>query len=443
MRRLERGASFVPLIIVLVLLVIALVWAYVKHDEVDQLNVRLAEAQAQAKEEQQRRIDTLKYLQNLAERVGFPLPDGSGKPTEYRADTEAASAFLQERIANLRSKYVREFPVAVYTFDENGGVKRDEGGGKVTVGYITLGELPSDVTLQNLYVYMEGAMSRMLNDIGRLATEIERLQAAAATEKAGFQAALAAKDQTIARLQSEKSAVETAKSQLEARLNQDVARAEDEMRAAREALATAQSEHKVAIQKMETEVAARESMVQRLKEREKMVQQPIGPDGSVLAVSADQGLAYIDRGKRHHLVPGTTFDVYTLGKGAQKVHKGTLVVLDVDSTQARARISSLADPARPIVSGDMIESLTYNPDEELHVFLLGRTRKYGKADAAARLRQLGVVVDDAVGVDTTYLVLGDPMNADEDLRETEAYKRAQELNVRVITEAQLSSFLDY
>ena len=46
-------------------------------------------------------------------------------------------------------------------------------------------------------------------------------------------------------------------------------------------------------------------------------------------------------------------------------------------------------------------------------------------------------------IDTNYLVMGAPTTEDENLRDTDAYKHADELGIAVITEAQLQMFLRY
>ena len=46
-------------------------------------------------------------------------------------------------------------------------------------------------------------------------------------------------------------------------------------------------------------------------------------------------------------------------------------------------------------------------------------------------------------VETKFLVMGSPENEEENLRDTDDYKRATELGIKVITEDQLSTFLRY
>jgi HAMP domain-containing protein len=441
---MERGASYVPLIIVIVLLVVALAWAYIKNDEVDQLAKEIKKAKAEQKAEQDRRVNLSLYLKNLGDKVGFPLENVTEKKPGG-SDLDRIDTWMAEKLDNLKQKFTREFPVAIYTFDPNGGIKRDDtaADGRVKVVYIAPASIPSELKLEELYELMEGAMSRMLNDITRLVADVQRERAKFAAREVEFGGTIADKDGEIVRLRNEKSAVEASKAQMERDKNDEIQALENSKREAEENLETAQNRAKDEIAALKNQILALKQDVVKLKQRKQMETFPIGPDGQVLAVTDDQGLAILNRGKSDHLQPGTTFDVYTLGKGAQKIAKGVVTVLEVDSKTAKARVISLLNPMNPIVTGDYFESATYNPETQLHFYLLGRMRKYGKTDAAARLTDLGQAVDSEVGIDTDYLVLGAGENEDDNLRDKDAFKRAQELGIRVITEAQLSTFLDY
>jgi hypothetical protein len=441
---MERGASYVPLIIVLVLLVVAVAWAYIKSDEVDQLTKDLNKFKADWKTEQTRRVNTFAYLNDLGKRVGFPLESVTDKKPGG-SDLEKIDTWVLQKLDNLKNKYYRDFPVAIYTFDPNGGIKRDDtvAEGRVRVAYIAPAAIPSELQLEGFYELMDGAMSRMLQDITRFVGMVQTERVKFAAREDEFGGTIADKDSEIGRLRNEKAALESSKAQMERDLTDQNAALEDQKREAEENLETFQNQAKDEIAALKNQILALKQDVVKLKQRKQMETFPIGPDGQVLAVTDDQGLAILNRGKSDHLQPGTTFDVYTLGKGAQKIAKGVVTVLEVDSKTAKARVITLLNPMNPIVTGDYFESATYNPETQLHFYLLGRMRKYGKTDAAARLTDLGQVVDSEVGIDTDYLVLGAPESEDDNLRDTEAFKRAQELGIRVITEAQLSSFLDY
>jgi hypothetical protein len=440
---MERGASYVPLIIVLVLLVVAVAWAYIKTDEVDQLEKENKDLKKAKATEQKDRIDTLTYLKNLSDKVGFPLE--ATTVSKQGSDVDKISTWIAEKLDSLKGRYYREFPVAIYTFDPNGGIRRDDTAaeGRVKVAYIAPAAIPSELKLEELYELMDGAMSRMLNDITRYVGMVQTERAKFAARETEFVGTISDKDSEIGRLRNEKAALESSKAQIERDLNDQISGLEDQKREAEETLEAFQNQSKDEIAALKNEILALKQDVVKLKQRKQMETFPIGPDGQVLAVTDDQGLAILNRGKADHLQPGTTFDVYTLGKGAQKIAKGVVTVLEVDSKTAKARVITLLNPMNPIVTGDYFESATYNPETQLHFYLLGRMRKYGKTDAAARLADLGQVVDSEVSIDTDYLVLGAPESEDDNLRDTEAYKRAMELGIRVITEEQLSSFLDY
>jgi NAD-dependent DNA ligase len=163
----------------------------------------------------------------------------------------------------------------------------------------------------------------------------------------------------------------------------------------------------------------------------------------VTAVAEGGGFVVVDLGKADNLIAGTNFDVYAIGKGGRQVPKGTIKVIRVDNDTAQAQVMQQYDAYSPLVAGDQIRSLTYDPNETIHVALVGRFSKMGRSDAAARLRALGVVVDEAVGIDTHYLVVGAPESEAEPIEETSAYKAADLYGITKISERELSRFTMY
>ena len=132
MRRLERGASYVPLIIVVVLLIVAVVWAYIKHDEADKLAKDLAAAQVSAEAESERRTKMAGYLNEISDLVGFDLTEpneAEGKLQEYKIDRDNIRKFIEDKFAELKA-LKREFPEGIYDFSnaDGGKIERTEGG---------------------------------------------------------------------------------------------------------------------------------------------------------------------------------------------------------------------------------------------------------------------------------------------------------------------------
>ena len=91
----------------------------------------------------------------------------------------------------------------------------------------------------------------------------------------------------------------------------------------------------------------------------------------------------------------------------------------------------------------MVRSLIYSPKEPTHVALVGRFQKMGKSDAARRLEQLGVIVDDKVTVHTTYLVVGSPESEAQPIEETAEYKTATLYGIPFLSEKELSRLTMY
>jgi NAD-dependent DNA ligase len=445
MRRLERGASYVPLIIVVVLLIVAIVWAYIKHDEVDKLQKDLKAAKDKETVETERGAEIRAYLVKLSDVLGFAITDPTEtKKSEFQIDFDKVEQHILQKLEELKG-IQRTFKQGVYEFppEEQGGIVTKTEGENITVGYIESGRIPTEATVEMLYDLMLSGMRRMLVDLNGMHKALEDEKARYAEYRQGHDAAIEAKKSEIETLRNEKSSLQASLIQKEADLKAEISGLEDRNKALEVELEDERKERRAEKAAANNEISALKQNVVKLKQRKRMVEEPIGPDGQILAVTEGQGIAIIDRGKDHHLQAGLSFDVYTLGKGAQKVYKGSITVLDVYDYTAKVRIIDLKSPMMPMVQGDYIESLTYNPDEKLSFVLIGRFKKYGRSDAAKRIQQLGQTVQDMVSIDTHYLVMGAPESEDQNLEDTDAYKKAKELGVKIITERQLSSFLRY
>src|SRR5262249_29139416 len=143
-----------------------------------------------------------------------------------------------------------------------------------------------------------------------------------------------------------------------------------------------------------------------------------GPDGEV--VLADNGVAILNRGRQHWLMPGTVFDVWGIAKGGAKYKKGTVKVTSTDVETSRAAILE-ENPNDPIGRGALVQSLTYSPNRKLHFAFVGEFRKMGRSQAEALMKKLGAIVDDKVSSETNYLVMGAPAAGQDQaaLEETE------------------------
>jgi hypothetical protein len=461
MRKAEQGASQVPLVICIVLLLVAGFFAYTQYGERQsveaQLNGILAAATpptgtpatvADVKDKLRFAMGPAKdYRQRLEEIL---VATGGSEDTNMELVVSATKlqATTQKLLDSLdRGNLLVEFPVDVYKEEKDGGVKINEGaGGKVVVSYVGSRELRGnkpDMTNVLEYVVMP-AMTRMVYDIRRLVAATAAANAAKDAAEAAYKSALAAKDAEIKAKGEELATMDTTKSATITDLRRQVSDAEAAKAAAEAEKTTAIAALTKERDMYRSEAEKMSGSVKVLKDRKRAVELDTSPDGSVLSVGAGNDFVVIDLGKSsNNLMPGTVFDVYAIGKGGMEIHKGSIKVTKTDTNSSECRTLDIQDAFNPIAPGDKIRSVFYSPKETIHVALVGRFSKMGKSDAARRLTSLGVVVDEKVTTTTTYLVVGAPESEAQPIEETVEYKAADLYGIPHITERELSRFTMY
>lgn len=463
MRRLERGASYVPLIIVIVLLLVAVIWAYVKQDEADQLKKDVADFQKKWKTEQSLRVELSDHLKNkVAPKIGYTYKGDQPEFEKFIVDPDLATAELKKAFDKVNRTWAVEVPIAAfknpetnedYQFpDQEGpGFKFDPGTGgfrrvmedKYRIKYVE--DIPG-TSGQDIKTYTkitDAAAMRMVHDIQQLVKQLKmNHESAEAARKQAVEREKILKENVAAKQRALDEEQRTSQATIQG-LRTEVSKLRDDVQKAGAALDREKKERAVEVAGLNDDIEAKQQQVVKLKVKKIAIEKPIGPDGSVIAAAAGRGIVILDRGRADHMIPGLIFDVYGFGKGAVKLPKGTVKVLEVMEHTCKCRVLDLFNDLKPIVQGDKFESITYNPKEVMHFRLIGRFRKYGKSDAERRLEQIGVAVDKAVTIDTDFLVMGAPEGEEENLRDTADYKLAMELGIKVLTEEQLSRFLLY
>lgn len=223
----------------------------------------------------------------------------------------------------------------------------------------------------------------------------------------------------------------------------------DELVAAQQASDAAAREAQQAL--AEFEVNARrdrsslEAQIKALAVRREGVE-PEAVDGSILSVGSTGAVAYVDLGARHGLRRGTRFEVLREGKSGELHPMGTVEVREVEDDMALVGLLGEPDAFDPILAGDKLRNPHFEPNKVLHFFLLGDfPLTLSKEQATARLLELGAAVDEAISTGTDVVVLGEKSLAEgefaKELTETDEYKLAEKLGMRVIRVAELASFL--
>lgn len=286
-------------------------------------------------------------------------------------------------------------------------------------------------------------------DIGKLRILTDNEDAANPGLKQQLAAEQAAHTAETGRLQAEAA---TARADLEKiRVSENGAQA---------ALAQEKESHKKDGEKSNQTISAYENRAREDKEKRDIEIQRDDPDGTLLGVDLALGTGHVDLGSQDHVYPGLRFDVSAVGRGGARVMKGTVVVTKVlDAHYSQVRVVAQAFGERPLASRDIIANPFYSKSKPIHAYVAGDLRKYPQGIAIARLQEMGVVIDSAVGAATDWIVVPDSMSvsptptaaadasaaggAKEESMFDKLAKLAKTFGATLLTERMVEHFLGY
>lgn len=102
-------------------------------------------------------------------------------------------------------------------------------------------------------------------------------------------------------------------------------------------------------------------------------------DGRILDVLGSDRQVFVDRGSRHRIVPGMTFEVYRDANsiapdpstGSYSRGKASLQVIKVDENTSTARIVR-ETAGSPVIRGDVVANAVYDPDFNFKFLVFGK-----------------------------------------------------------------------
>jgi hypothetical protein len=177
-------------------------------------------------------------------------------------------------------------------------------------------------------------------------------------------------------------------------------------------------------------------------------------DGGIDLVVGNQGLVHINLGRKNHILPGMTFEVFNKITGPTRNElgeyrgKATIEVINVQEHSSVARIVRQEERAQAVLRGDVIANLVYDPDMTFKFFIYGDFDLDGRGEAtdADRRRVENMVIGwggevaparqpggdpNPIDFDVDFLVLGrspalpqEPDADDVDVKKEEAYRRS-------------------
>lgn len=176
--------------------------------------------------------------------------------------------------------------------------------------------------------------------------------------------------------------------------------------------------------------------------------EPDATDGEVLRVGSGGTVAFIDIGGVSGLKRGTRFEVLRRGKAGTLIPRGTVEVREVMSGMAMVGLLGAADPYDPMLPGDLVRNPHFEKGRVLHYYLLGDfPLTLSKDFVAARLTELGAVVDEELTTTTDVFVMGEKNLSEgefaQELTDTDEFKLADKLGMRIVRLDDLAGFLRY
>lgn len=188
---------------------------------------------------------------------------------------------------------------------------------------------------------------------------------------------------------------------------------------------------------LEKEIAELQKRIDTVKMTKELAKERIEEaDGRILAVDSEMRYAYIDIGRKDGVTRGGVFLVFDLLKGGKKKEKGEVRVEEVHEHVSKVSIIKEFDPDDPVVKGDLIFSEVFEREKVKVFVFIGRMRgKYTNEEARRKIMEVGWQVADKVTPETSYVVLGEGFEEDENFEE------ARRLGVHIIREHELIEML--
>lgn len=416
MQTRQNGAAHVPIMFFLILLVMflgALAFAYVSTDSNTNLRTDNAKLRADIKAAQGKQLLLSHYIEDLGAVLQLP-----GKYTiRPEVSPEVYEGGTLDGITGVADP--KELKTKLDTFGSSLGLSSTRG-------------------LEDLFSAAVNQKTGLDKRIADLSTERDAALAAKNATDSKFTEATTshsrASNEMRQTLEQTRADFESGKTDLQNRiglLQQNVRDRDTQIAEEKESRASERKGMQNQIGKLQMHNTA-------LVDKDKMRIPPSVADGSVLVTKSGLNSAFINLGKKDMLQPGTIFQIKNLNSTSVKAYA---TVTRVEDTRAEVTLSGIVDPVGdPVRDGDAIYNDLYSPGQSSKrtIFLLGRfSYPYHKPQLTQLLENLGnrVVAKMGPGVDT--VILGDDaINEAGDgftkVEESEEYKAATMLGVEFV-----------
>ena len=402
LRRGAAGVSTVLMVSVIVMFFVAVGFALVSADEASSARSARDSALAEAAREAALASTQISKNTELSRVLGFYPPDA--------ARPEANAQVAKEALDSLKPLF------------------KDMG--------------PTVDNFEKALPYVKSRVQQLQTQLAEAQQSVADLRANIAARDSQLRDVTSSKDTEISGLRTNLNDTEQAASNQQTQLQGQLAAARNEVSTRDRQVREAQTESERLERAKNSELSGKDSRIESLVQQLKVVvDEPETPDGSILEVSKELGLAWIDLGNKNRLALGTRFSVVDGTPGAERV-KAWAEVVSVDHNMSQVRLFDIRDPFDPPVQGDVVYNPIYDPKSERYAILVGRfSGSYSESDLKALLAEMNIRVQDTRDLTTDYMIVGAELYYDEEgepleepmpASETSAYKEAVAAGVQVV-----------
>lgn len=418
----QSGAAHVPMMFFLILLIMflgALGFAYVTQDQNTQLRDRLAAA---AKEDAPKVGKNL-LLTHLVEDLNGVLEKGGS----YAGRSESVDSYSGQTLADIKGVMnPAEIRQVLVNFCQAVGVAEARGLENV------LGAAATKVAALSQRVKdIEGELTKVRAEKTEVDAKFARASAEATTKANEFKS-------TTDQIRSDFVAANDGKQNTINSLQQNLRDKADQMQAAADAATAREKALSVDIANLKNHNSA-------LVARDALRNSPDVADGKVLAARTNVATAFINLGRKDMLQAGTTFRVRNPHTNQVKAYA---TVTRVEQEQAEVELSGVVDPVGDAVrEGDLLFNEIYSPRVVRNIYLMGRfTYPHNKPELQKLLENLGNKVVSKMGPGIDTVILGDDaINEAGDgfskVEESAEYKAALDLRVEFVPLKKISDLI--
>ena len=375
----RRGAariSAVWMIVAIVLMFVALGYAYIAQDDAAAVQNSYQQAVADKAEADSRFEESAGKIADRSRILGFTT-DAATIPSNVEAAQSALAA-------------------AKDVFPDMGGVE----------------------TFEQALPEMTKAYQAKLAQIAELNASIDNLTTQRDAERTAKTELAAEKDALIATLTQEKTDIEDS-------LKSEVSRLEDataELRSKNDSKvaevtqlsdnvrmsARALDESKKAATSQQANINRTLNDIKRRSEK---------ADGEISAVLSEYSMAIVNLSASDRLSEGVVFNIVSGRPGADVTSpKAKCIVTNVGTKFSEVEIFDVQDPlGQPVVQGDKIFNSLYEAKGERNAVFAGSiTGSYNKPELLLLFKEIGINVQDQLSNTTNFLIVGGPMFVDEE-----------------------------